>query len=246
MSKQDPIVHELFEGKTGSWQYLVADSVTKHAVIIDPVLDFEPTGCIVSTKSADGILDVVKQNGYKVKMILETHAHADHLTAASYLKSQLTKIPGGNHEPLICVGSNIKQIQDTWGRRYGISACEYQDVFDKFLTDNEEFSVGALKAKALHLPGHTPDLMGYMIAGKPSYPSSSAKLVLTSIFDQIVSLWAILSSMPTSVPPVPTFLVVAQLTSSTPVGAFCHCLQTQKFTQDTITRLPGALVQSHI
>ncbi|KAF4982470.1 hypothetical protein FZEAL_1924 [Fusarium zealandicum] len=158
---QDPIVHDVFENITGTWQYVVADPSTSSAAIIDPVLDYDPVTQAVTTKTADAILALIKKQGYKVERILETHAHADHLTAASYLQSRLTQEQG--HRPPIGIGKRITQVQTRFGQGYGVSTEEYQVVFDKLFDDDETFDIGTLKATAMHLPGHTPDHMGYKI-----------------------------------------------------------------------------------
>ncbi|KAJ4138621.1 hypothetical protein NW768_002471 [Fusarium equiseti] len=157
----EPTVHPLFEPITGTWQYIVADSNTKKAVIIDSVLNYDPIRAAVTTESADAILEAVEDNGYHVDMILETHAHADHLTAASYLQSMLTKSQGS--KPAIGIGSRIKQVQNLFGEKYGVLSKEYETVFDKLWKDDDEFAIGTLIARAVHLPGHTPDHMGYHI-----------------------------------------------------------------------------------
>jgi glyoxylase-like metal-dependent hydrolase (beta-lactamase superfamily II) len=160
----EPAIHPLFEPVTGTWQYVVADPSSKSAVIIDPVLDYDPVKAAVSTDSADAIIKTIRDMRYKVEMILETHAHADHLTAASYLQSILVKNQGS--KPLIGIGSRIRQVQSLFGERYGIPPEEYKTVFDKLWEDNDEFKIGTLTARAVHLPGHTPDHMGYHIGSK--------------------------------------------------------------------------------
>jgi glyoxylase-like metal-dependent hydrolase (beta-lactamase superfamily II) len=162
----EPTVHSLFEPVTGTWQYVVSDPNTKSAVIIDPVLDYDPIKAAMSTGSADAILKTVKDNGLKIEMIIETHAHADHLTAASYLQSALARSQGS--KPLIGIGKLIRQVQTLFGERYGIDPKEYDTVFDKLWEDNDEFTIGTLTARAVHLPGHTPDHMGYHIGSKPT------------------------------------------------------------------------------
>ncbi|KAL6234535.1 hypothetical protein BDW75DRAFT_231095 [Aspergillus navahoensis] len=158
-----PAIHSIFESRTGSWQYLVADTSTRTAVIIDPVLDYDPATQKISTASADALLSLVQKEGYHVSMILETHAHADHLTAASYLQARLAQEQGGGHRPATGIGEHIGQVQRVFGEKYGIPPDEYRNVFDRLFKDNETFAVGSLAATALHLPGHTPDHMGYMI-----------------------------------------------------------------------------------
>ncbi|KND86738.1 Beta-lactamase hydrolase-like protein [Tolypocladium ophioglossoides CBS 100239] len=157
----EPIVHSLFESKTGTWQYVVADPSTLATVIIDPVLDYDQATRAVATRTADSLLSLVKQKGFRVDMILETHAHADHLTAASYLRHRLAREQG--HRPSIGIGMHIGQVQKLFGQRYGISDDEYEGVFDKLFDDDESFNIGNLRAMAMHLPGHTPDHLGYKI-----------------------------------------------------------------------------------
>lgn len=163
MATGKPIIHNVFESKTGTWQYVVADPTTSTAVIIDPVLDYDPATQVITTDSADALLSLVKEEGYKIDRILETHAHADHLTAASYLQKRLAEEQG--HRPPIGIGKRIGQVQKLFGQRYGIPAEEYEGVFDKLFDDDETFKIGHLTAKAIHLPGHTLDHMGYRIGG---------------------------------------------------------------------------------
>ncbi|KAJ4011015.1 hypothetical protein NW752_007448 [Fusarium irregulare] len=158
---ENPVIHHLYESVTGTWQYIVADAETSCAVVIDPVLDFDPAKNIISTVSANKLLALINQMGYKVDMILETHAHADHPTAASYLQAMLSK---RGSRPNICIGGRIKQVQKLFGERYGIPPGEYEDVFDKLWDDDEQFKIGNLNAQVFHLPGHTPDHIGYKIA----------------------------------------------------------------------------------
>lgn len=164
MAAQEPTVHEMFETNTGTWQYVVADPSTLTAVIIDPVLNYDRATQVVSTQAADSLLSLVREKGYKVDRILETHAHADHLTAASYLQSRLALEQG--HEPPISIGKRIEQVQKLFGDRYGIPPEEYKGVFGKLFDDDELFHIGDLEATAIHLPGHTPDHLGYKIGGK--------------------------------------------------------------------------------
>ncbi|KAK4189320.1 putative Zn-dependent hydrolase [Podospora australis] len=152
-----PIVHTIFEPVTGTWQYIVADPSSLKAVIIDPVLDFDPCRNAIATSTADSLLAVVKENGYTVTHLLETHAHADHLTAARYLQTQL---PG---TPEICIGKRIVEVQERFAKKYGISEEEYTGVFDNLWEDDETFAIGELEGRVVRLPGHTPDHVGYLI-----------------------------------------------------------------------------------
>ncbi|KAK5047327.1 hypothetical protein LTR84_006849 [Exophiala bonariae] len=155
------VVHNFHEPSTGSWQYIVADDSTKNAVIIDPVLDYDPATATITTKTADFLLAVVKDRGYNIQMLLETHAHADHITAANYMKVKLGQMQ--SMPPAVGIGKRIMGVQEYWARHFGVAEEEYQGVFDKLLEDDETFHIGSVKATAVHLPGHTPDHMGYLI-----------------------------------------------------------------------------------
>ncbi|KAH8586591.1 beta-lactamase-like protein [Bisporella sp. PMI_857] len=156
-----PEVISLFEPVTATWQYVVADPETRDAVIIDSVIDFNPVSNQISTETADRLLSLVSEKNLIVTRVLETHAHADHLTASTYLQQQL--VNQGKPRPDIGIGACITQVQSTFARRYGIEDSELSNVFDKLFQDNEEFTIGKLNAKVLYLPGHTPDHVGYII-----------------------------------------------------------------------------------
>ncbi|KAI1609589.1 hypothetical protein EDD36DRAFT_75767 [Exophiala viscosa] len=159
----EPKVHTLFEPVTGTWQYLVADEITKEAVVIDPVLDYDkPTGKI-TTRAADEILDLVAGKCYTVSRILETHAHADHLTASRYLQNVLAERQPTSPSPLVCIGERISQVQKTMSKVYNIPAIDLEGAFDHTFADDETFAIGNIEAKVIHLPGHTPDHIGYVI-----------------------------------------------------------------------------------
>lgn len=160
-AKMEPIIHTLYEPKTGTWQYIVACPKTKEAAIIDPVLNFEPAAFKVSTESADALLEIAKKEEYKITYLLETHAHADHLTAAYYIQQTLWAA-GQPHAP-ICINENITIVQKTFGHRYNIPKEELENAFDRLLRPNETFQIGELNVTVLHLPGHTPDHGGYRI-----------------------------------------------------------------------------------
>ncbi|KAL3440418.1 beta-lactamase-like protein [Aspergillus insuetus] len=157
----EPAIHNFFENKTGTWQYMVADPTTSEAAIIDAVLDYDPATREISTASADFLLSFIRRKNYKIAIIMETHAHADHLSAATYLQARLALEQG--FRPPISIGARISEVQQLFGERYGIPADKYRDVFDKLFKDDETFTIGNLTATAMHLPGHTPDHMGYKI-----------------------------------------------------------------------------------
>ncbi|KAI9068252.1 Metallo-hydrolase/oxidoreductase [Trametes sanguinea] len=161
-----PTVYSFFEKATSTWQYIVVDPNSSDAVVIDPVLDYEPNSGTISTQTADGLVAFIEHNKLKVTRILETHAHADHLTAARYLKQQL------NGDIPVCIGQRITMVQNTFAHMYGLSAESLANAFDVYLKDNEEFSLGSLCCHVMHLPGHTPDHVGYVI-GKAVFTGDS-------------------------------------------------------------------------
>lgn len=178
-ASSEPVIHDIFEDVTCTWQYVVADPATLTAAIVDPVLDFDPVSRAITTTSADKLLSLVKDNGYKVSRILETHAHADHLTAASYLQKRLGEEQGG-FQPSIGIGKRIGGVQKFFGTRYGVPGEEYSVVFDKLFEDEETFKIGSLDASVMHLPGHTPDHIGYRIGGM-IHPLQFEAIVFSSV-----------------------------------------------------------------
>lgn len=157
----EPEIYPSFEPVTATWQYIVADPETREAVIIDSVLDFDPSTSRLSTKSADSLLSIISQKHLKPIFIMETHAHADHLTAARYLQSRLVEL--GHPRTKISIGKRITQVQATFGEKYNINKGELENVFDNLWDDNQKFNIGHLNCEVLHLPGHTPDHVGYRI-----------------------------------------------------------------------------------
>lgn len=163
---ETPTVFTFFEPATSTWQYVVVDPKTSEAVIVDPVLDYDPASGTITTSTADGLVSFVGHNGLKVSKILETHAHADHLTAAQYLKRQLPDdVP-------VCIGQRIRQVQNMFAPVYGIDPPSLEGAFDIYFGDNEEFALGSLSCRVMHLPGHTPDHVGFVI-GKAVFTGDS-------------------------------------------------------------------------
>jgi glyoxylase-like metal-dependent hydrolase (beta-lactamase superfamily II) len=159
---QEPQIHSVFEPVTATWQYIVADPTSNSAVIIDPVLDYDKSGEI-STKSADKLLKVVATHGYTVCRILETHAHADHLSASRYLQNVLAKAQPADSRPQVSIGERIREVQEALSRSYDIPRSDLTNAFDYTFGDDEVFNIGSLEARVIHLPGHTPDHIGYVI-----------------------------------------------------------------------------------
>ncbi len=145
-----------FEKVTETFSYLVADPVTQAALIIDPVLDYDPAAGRIRTHSADAIAKAIHAEGLRVEWILETHVHADHLSAAGYLRKKLGGVLG--------IGSNVRQVQQILGNLFNDKpAIPPGAGFDHLFEDGETFRIGALVMKALYTPGHTPADMSYML-----------------------------------------------------------------------------------
>lgn len=150
-------VEEFFDKATWTISYLVMDGETRQCALIDSVLDYDPKSGRTCTYSADKLIARVEELDAKVQWILDTHVHADHLSAAAYLKSRL----GGS----IAIGAQITQVQKVFGSLFNAEPGFARDgsQFDVLFEDEEGFRIGNLHARALHTPGHTPACMSYMI-----------------------------------------------------------------------------------
>ncbi len=148
-----------FDPKTWTVSYLVWDRPTKRAAVIDPVLDFDFKSGHTSTVSADKVLACIRDNGLQVDWILETHAHADHLSGARYLQEHV----GGR----IAIGENIRTVQATFKKTFNLERTFLPDgsQFDHLFKDGETFKIGDVEATALLVPGHTPADMAYLVDG---------------------------------------------------------------------------------
>mgnify|MGYP001084998056 CR=1 FL=1 len=155
-----PSIKMFYESVTGTCQFVVTDDETLSTVILDSVLDFDPVKGAISTESADKILQFVRSHGLKVERIIETHVHADHLTAAQYLKREL----GGT--ALVCIGEGIRTVQATFKDRLNMPDLATDgSQFDELFEDNSTYTVGTLPARVLNTPGHTSDSTSQLIGG---------------------------------------------------------------------------------
>jgi glyoxylase-like metal-dependent hydrolase (beta-lactamase superfamily II) len=152
-----PIVEAFFDEDTCTVSYVVHDPATKSAAIIDSVLDFDPASGRTSTVSADAIVAYVAEQDLRIQWLLETHAHADHLSAAPYLKEKL----GGE----IAIGEHIRTVQQTFGAMFNAGSDFLRDGsdFDHLFRDGDRFAIGELEATVLHVPGHTPACVAYVV-----------------------------------------------------------------------------------
>lgn len=151
-----PSVQAFFDKATNTVSYIVHDPATKKATIIDPVLDFTPRNGRIATTSSDALLASAKAQGLEIVYLLETHAHADHLSAAHHLR-EVTGAP-------VVIGSHITQVQTIFGQLF-----EADDVtpdgsdFDRLLEDGDSLPLGELEIQVMHTPGHTPACLTYLI-----------------------------------------------------------------------------------
>ena len=150
-------VEAFFDPATSTVSYLLNDPATRQCALIDTVLDYDPKSGRTRTDSADRLIARVRELGTTVQWILETHVHADHLSAAAYLKDTL----GGQ----LGIGGHIRTVQTVFGKLFNAGDDFARDgsQFDHLFADDETFSVGSLTVRALHTPGHTPACMTYVV-----------------------------------------------------------------------------------
>ena len=152
-----PDVKAFFDEATNTASYVVRDPGSKHCAVIDPVLDFDPKSGRTATASADAIVAFVRAGDLTVDWILETHVHADHLSAAPYLQENL----GGR----TAIGEHVTDVQKIFKSIFNAEPAfrATGDQFDHLFTDGEDFGIGGLAARVMHTPGHTPACITYVI-----------------------------------------------------------------------------------
>ncbi len=152
-----PDVKAFFDEPTNTISYVVSDPASAACAVIDSVWDYDHAAGRTSTASADAIITYIRANNLQLDWILETHVHADHLSAAPYIKQQL----GGQ----ITIGGEIATVQNVFGELFNAEATFARDgsQFDHLLVNDETFALGKLQVRALHTPGHTPACMTYVI-----------------------------------------------------------------------------------
>lgn len=151
-----PIIHAFFDEPTNTVSYLVGDPVTKQAAVIDPVLDYDHRSGKIGVTSADTILRTAAENGLRITWILETHAHADHLSAGPYLKQKTGARTG--------IGEHIRDVQRIFRVVFNLDNVTGDgSEFDHLFRDREKFNLGSLEVEVIHTPGHTPACVSYRI-----------------------------------------------------------------------------------
>lgn len=195
---KNPIVQAFFEPETSTVSYVVTDPDSLDTIIIDPVLNYDVLSSQTSTRSADEIVEHVKAQGLTVRAILETHAHADHISAAKYL-SRRFRAPVG-------IGVDIQKVQKTFAKILGMEGAVATDgsQFDLLLKAREQYSFGTLKLVALATPGHTPACQSFWVGdavftgdalfmddygtGRTDFPAGSAEDLYQSVHEQLYQL----------------------------------------------------------
>ena len=194
-----PIVKEFFDTATWTLTYVVQDHETKDAVIIDPVWDYDPAGSKLSTQSAEEVLDYVRKNNLKVHLILETHAHADHISGSQIIKNKLPHVKIG-------IGAKITEVQKVFKNVFNLNSEFKTDgsQFDLLLEEGKPHFAGSLKIDTLFTPGHTPACATYIIGdtvftgdalfmpdygtGRCDFPAGSAEALYDSVYNKIYKL----------------------------------------------------------
>lgn len=192
-------VKEFFDKATWTLTYVVYDAKTKDAVILDPVWDYDPAASKLTTTSSDEVLQFVKDNNLKVHYILETHAHADHVSGSQILKKHLPNAKVG-------IGAKITDVQKVFKKVFNLSEDFRTDgsQFDLLLEEGKTLQAGSLKIETLYTPGHTPACASYVIGedvftgdalfmpdygtGRCDFPAGSSSDLYTSVYEKLYKL----------------------------------------------------------
>ncbi len=157
VSAKRAVVHSFFDEPTNTATHVLHDPATMKGAVVDSVLDFDAAAGRTHTKSADALIAYVRAVGIEIEWLLETHAHADHLSAAPYIQQHC----GGK----LAIGREITEVQSVFGKIFnaGTEFARDGSEFDRLFDDGDHFSIGDIPAIALHVPGHTPADMAYVI-----------------------------------------------------------------------------------
>lgn len=149
-------IQPFFDARTFTLTYVVFDEATRDAIVIDPVLDYEPIGSFTHTESVDQVSDFARKEKLRLLWVLETHAHADHVTGAQILRRRF--------DARVAIGASIKVVQETFKNAFSLDHLPVDgSQFDRLLEDGETLKAGSLAVKAISTPGHTPACMTYQI-----------------------------------------------------------------------------------
>jgi glyoxylase-like metal-dependent hydrolase (beta-lactamase superfamily II) len=169
-------IESFFDSATSTFSHILADLSTRECALIDSVLDYDPKSGRTSTASADQLVARVKALDLRVQWILETHVHADHLSAAPYLQKHL----GGQ----LAIGAHITTVQNVFGKLFnaGTEFARDGSQFDRLLADGDRLQIGSLQLQALHTPGHTPACMSYVVTDTSAQPATQVAFVGDTLF----------------------------------------------------------------
>jgi glyoxylase-like metal-dependent hydrolase (beta-lactamase superfamily II) len=169
-------IESFFDPTTSTFSHIAWDQSTRHCALIDSVLDYDPHSGRTATHSADRLYERVAALGLQVQWLLETHVHADHLSAAPYLQQRL----GGQ----LAIGSHITAVQNVFGKLFnaGTEFARDGSQFDRLLADGDTFMLGSLKVRAMHTPGHTPACMTYVFTDHSVDPVHQVAFVGDTLF----------------------------------------------------------------
>ena len=191
-------IEAFFDPCTFTYSYVVSDPDSSQCALIDAVLDYDPASGRTSHASADRLSAYIDQHSLEVQWILETHVHADHLSAGAHLRTR--------HGGRLGIGAQITQVQRTFGQLFNAGPAFAVDgsQFDRLFQDGEAFQIGGLQARALHTPGHTPACMTYVIGdaafvgdtlfmpdygtARCDFPGGDARTLYRSIHDKLFRL----------------------------------------------------------
>jgi glyoxylase-like metal-dependent hydrolase (beta-lactamase superfamily II) len=191
-------IQEFFDKNTSTLTYVVHDPQSRDAIVIDPVMDYDPASGRVWSESVHKVVAYIQENSLKPHFICETHVHADHLTGAPLLKKKYSHLK-------VAISENIKIVQETFQKIFNLPNFRPDGhQFEMLLKNNQVFSAGTLKIKVLHTPGHTPACLSYLIedavftgdcifmpdsgTGRCDFPNGSAETLFDSVVKQIYTL----------------------------------------------------------
>ena len=191
-------IKTFYDSFTFTLTYLVHDEITKEAVVIDPVLNYEPHGSVISEDSVNEVVKYIKDNNFNLKYIIDTHAHADHLSGSQYIKKHFPKA-------LVAIGKDITLIQSTFKEVFNLENLKDNgSQFDILLNEEESLELGDLKIKTIFTPGHTPACSSILIedalftgdalfmpdfgTGRCDFPKGSAEDLYNSVHEKLYKL----------------------------------------------------------
>jgi glyoxylase-like metal-dependent hydrolase (beta-lactamase superfamily II) len=189
-------IEHFFDPATSTLTYVVYDADTRDAVVIDPVLDYEPASATITTSSVDRVDAFVRREELTLRWILETHAHADHLSGSQILARRF--------DARIAIGARIVELQELFKGIFDVDIAVDGSQFDRLLSDGETFSAGSLAISVLATPGHTPACVSYRVGdavftgdalfiedygtGRTDFPGGSSDVLYTSVHDRLYGL----------------------------------------------------------